>query len=79
MKVGKNSIFTLNGEYKDIIKGGKQASIIFKKAEGEEGEYIINAKKLAIDSDGLVKFDGEKGDAIKSNLVILIKKVKGKF
>ena len=54
IKVGQNStvlfenkdIFTLNGECKDIIKGGKQASIIFKKSEGEEEEqYIINAKK----------------------------------
>ena len=78
IKVGQNStvsienqdILTLNGECKSIIKGGKQASIVFEKAEGE---YIINAKKTAIESDGLLQFDGgkftiesENGDAIKS-------------
>ena len=78
IKVGQNStvsienndILTLNGKCKSIIKGGKQASIIFEKAEGE---YIINAKKTAIESDGLLQFDGgkftiksENGDAIKA-------------
>ena len=79
IKVGQNStvsfenkdILTLNGECKSIIKGGKQASLIFKK---DEGEYIINAKKTGIDVDGLLQFDGgkftiksENGDAIRSN------------
>ena len=78
IKVGQNStvsienqdILTLKGECKSIIKGGKQASIVFEKGEGE---YIINAKKTAIESDGLLQFDGgkftiksENGDAIKS-------------
>ena len=95
IKVGQNStvlfenkdIFTLNGECKEIIKGGKQASIIFKKPEGEEeGEYRINAKKTAIDSDGLIQFDGgiftiksEKGDAIKSQPSDSDKESKGKI
>lgn len=68
--IENNDIFTLNGECKRVIKGGKQASITFGKAEGE---YIINTKKTAIESDGLLQFDGgvytiksEKGDAIKS-------------
>ena len=78
IKVGSNStvsienqdILTLNGECKSIIRGGKQASIVFKKGEGE---YIINAKKTAIESDGLLQFNGgkftitsENGDAIRS-------------
>ena len=78
IKVGQNStvsienqdILTLNGVCKSIIKGGKQASIIFEKAEGE---YIIKTRKTAIESDGLLQFDGgkftitsENGDAIKS-------------
>ena len=78
IKVGQNStvsienqdILTLNGGCKSIIKGGKQASIVFEKGEGE---YIINAQKTAIESDGLLQFDGgkftiksENGDAIKS-------------
>ena len=78
IKVGQNStvsienqdILTLNGVCKSIIKGGKQASIIFEKAEGE---YIIKTRKTAIESDGLLQFNGgkftitsENGDAIKS-------------
>ncbi len=78
IKVGQNStlsienqdIFILKGECKSIIKGGKQASIVFEKSQGE---YIINAKKTAIECDGLLQFDGgkftvksENGDAIKS-------------
>ena len=78
IKVGQNSsvsienqdVLTLKGECKSIIKGGKQASIVFEKAEGE---YIINTRKTAIESDGLLQFNGgkftitsENGDAIKS-------------
>ena len=65
-----NDIFKMNGDCKYIIKGGSQTSIIFKKSSRE---YIINARKTAIDSDGLLEFNGglfniysEKGDAIKS-------------
>ena len=76
--IGQNStayirneeIFTLKWECKSIIKGGKQTSIIF---ENSEGDYIINAKNTAIESDGLLEFNGwifninsENGDAIKS-------------
>ena len=64
-------IFELNGECKDAIKGGSGSKIIFEKANGE---YIINSKKAAIDSDGFLEFSGgkftiesEKGDAIKSS------------
>ena len=60
----------MNGDCKYIIKGGIQTSIIFQKSSGE---YIINARKTAIESDGLLEFNGsifiissEKGDAIKS-------------
>ena len=78
IKVGQNStvsienkdVLTLKGECKSIIKGGKQASIIFEKAEGE---YIIKTRKTAIESDGLLQFDGgkftiksENGDAIRA-------------
>ena len=77
IKVKKNSIvsfknddiFTLEGKCKNIIKGVSNASIIFKG----KGEYIINARKTAIDSDGLLEFNGgtfviesEDGDAIRS-------------
>ena len=70
LSIENNGILTLNGQCKSIIKGGKQASIVFEKAEGE---YIINARKTAIESDSLLQFDGgkftirsENGDAIKS-------------
>ena len=63
--------FKLNGECKNVIKGGAQASIIFGSSNGE---YTINANKTAIASDGLLKFNGGKfilttktGDAIKSS------------
>ena len=79
VKIKKNSIvlfenhdvFTLYGECKNIIRGGSQVSIIFEKSIGE---YIINANKAAISSDGLLEFNGGKfiivsdfGDAIKSS------------
>jgi len=61
---------TLNGICKNIIKGGSQTSLVFKKSEGE---YIINANKTGISSDGSLEFDGgvftivsEYGDGIKS-------------
>jgi len=78
IKVKKSSIvyfenrdtFTLNGLCKNIIKGGSQTSLIFKKSNGE---YIINANKTGISSDGSLEFDGgvfaivsEYGDGIKS-------------
>ena len=49
--IGNNDVFTLNGECRDVIKGGEQTSIIFEKTSGE---YIINSKKTAIESDGLL-------------------------
>ena len=49
--------FKLNGEYKNIIKGGAQATIIFPSSNGE---YIIIGNKTAIASDGLLKFNGGK-------------------
>ena len=65
------NIFELNGNCRDAIKGGKGAKIIFVKSDGE---YIINSQKAAIDSEGLIEFNGgkftiksEKGDAIKSS------------
>ena len=65
-----NGIFNFYGECKNIIRGGSQVSIIFEKSDGE---YIINANKTAISSDGLLEFNGgeftiisEYGDAIKS-------------
>ena len=79
VKIKKNSIvsfenydvFTLYGECKNIIRGGSQVSITFEKSIGE---YIINAYKAAISSDGLLEFNGGKftiisdfGDAIKSS------------
>ena len=79
VKINKKSIvtfkneqtFELNGDCRDAIKGGKEAKIIFVKSDGE---YIINSKKAAIDSEGLIEFNGgkftiksEKGDAIKSS------------
>ena len=77
VKVKKNSIvsfknddtFILEGHCKNIIKGVSNARIIFKG----RGEYKIIAKKTAIDSDGLLEFNGgtftiesEEGDAIRS-------------
>ena len=79
VKINKNSIvsfenydiFTLYGKCKNIIRGGSQVSITFEKSIGE---YIINANKAAISSDGLLEFNGGKftivsefGDAIKSS------------
>ena len=78
IKIKKNSIVSfqnegtliLNGKCKYIIKGGPQSSIIFKKSSGD---YKITASKTAIESDGLLEFNGgyfdiesTKGDAIKS-------------
>ena len=64
-------LFTLNGICKNIIKGGEQVSLIF---ENSNGEYIINANKTAISSDGSLEFNLGKytiiskyGDAIKSS------------
>ena len=64
-------LFTLNGVCKNIIKGGEQVSLIF---ENSNGEYIINANKTAISSDGSLEFNLGKytiiskfGDAIKSS------------
>ena len=61
---------TLNGVCKNIIKGGSQTSLVFKKSDGE---YIINANKTGISSDGSLEFNGgvftivsEYGDGIKS-------------
>ena len=66
-----NDIFKMNGDCNHIIKGGSQTSIIFQKSSGE---YIINARKTGIESDGLLEFNGgifiissENGDAIKSS------------
>ena len=78
IKVKRNSVVSfqnegilkLNGECKHIIKGGPESSIIFKKSYGE---YLIRALKTAIESDGLLEFNGgvfdiesTDGDAIKS-------------
>ena len=64
-------LFTLNGNCKNIIKGGEEASIIF---ENSNGEYKITANKTAISSDGYLEFNLGKytiiskyGDAIKSS------------
>ena len=64
-------LFTLNGECKNIIKGGAEASIIF---ENSNGEYKITAKNTGIASDGYLEFNlgkytiiSKEGDAIKSN------------
>ena len=61
----------MNGICKDAIKGGSKTTLIF---EVSNGEYIINSRKVAIDSDGLLEFKGgkftiesERGDAIKSS------------
>ena len=77
IKIKKNSeliienqnFFYLNGYCKNIIKGGDQVSIKF---ENSNGEYIINANKTAIATDGYLEFNGGKftidamgGDAIK--------------
>ena len=64
-------LFTLNGECKNIIKGGAEASIIF---ENSNGEYKITAKNTGIASDGYLEFNlgkytiiSKEGDAIKYN------------
>ena len=61
---------TLNGICKNIIKGGSQTSLVFKKSNGE---YIINANKTGISSDGSLEFNGgvytivsDYGEGIKS-------------
>ena len=63
-------LFTLNGNCKNIIKGGEEASIIF---ENSNGEYKITANKTGISSDGSLEFNlgtytiiSKYGDAIKS-------------
>ena len=63
-------VFTLNGNCKNIIKGGEEASIIF---ENSNGEYKITANKTGISSDGSLEFNlgtytiiSKYGDAIKS-------------
>ena len=65
-----NDVLTLNGICKNVIKGGKETSVIFEKSNGE---YIINANKTGISSDGTLEFNfakyniiSENGDAIKS-------------
>ena len=64
-------LFTLNGNCKNIIKGGEEVSIIF---ENSNGEYKITANKTAISSDGYLEFNlgtytiiSKYGDAIKSS------------
>ena len=64
-------LFSLYGECKNIIKGGEEASIIFKNSNGE---YKLTAFKNAIASDGYLEFNlgtytiiSKNGDAIKSN------------
>jgi hypothetical protein len=79
IKVKRNSIvhfennesFQLFGECNNIIRGVDNVKLIFEKSEGE---YIINARKNAISSDGSIDFKGgifnvysEYGDAIKSS------------
>ena len=63
--------FKLNGNCKNVIKGGEQTSITF---DSSNGEYTINGNKNGISSDGLLTFNGgiftikaETGDAIKSS------------
>ena len=63
-------LFTLNGNCKNIIKGGEETSIIF---ENSNGEYKITANNTAISSDGYLEFNlgtytiiSKYGDAIKS-------------
>ena len=63
-------LFTLNGNCKNIIKGGEEASIIFQNSNGE---YKITANKTGISSDGYLEFNlgtytiiSKFGDAIKS-------------
>ena len=64
-------LFTLNGNCKNVIKGGEEASIIFLSSNGE---YKITAEKTAISSDGSLEFNlgkytiiSKNGDAIKSS------------
>ena len=66
-----NGVFKLFGNCKNNIRGLAQTSVIFDKSDGE---YIINANKTAINSDGSLQFDGglftiesEYGDAVKSS------------
>ena len=63
-------ILILNGVCKNIIRGGSQTSLVFKKINGE---YIINANKTGISSDSSLEFNGgvftivsNNGDGIKS-------------
>ena len=63
--------FTLNGNCKNVIKGGVKTSIIF---ENSNGEYNINAYQNGIASDDYLKFNGgiftiitKTGDGIKSS------------
>ena len=79
IKVKKNSQvtfsnqndFTLNGNCKNVIKGGAKSSIIF---DSSNGVYTVNAYQNGISSDDYLKFNGGKfvvttktGDAIKSS------------
>ena len=79
IKVKKNSQitfsnqkdFTLNGNCKNVIKGGVKSSIIF---DSSNGLYTVNAYQNGISSDDYLKFNGGKfvvitktGDAIKSS------------
>ena len=79
IKVKKNSQitisnqkdFTLNGNCKNVIKGGVKSSIIF---DSSNGLYTINAYQNGISSDDYLKFNAGKfivttktGDAIKSS------------
>ena len=64
-------IFEMNGECRDVIKGGSETKVIFEQSNGV---YKIHSQKSAIDSDGLLEFKGgifkiesENGDAIKSS------------
>ena len=65
-----NEVFQLYGDCKNVIKGVDNVNLIFEKSEGE---YIINANKTVISSDGSIEFKGgmfnilsNYGDAIKS-------------
>ena len=77
IKIKKNSIvhiqnkgtLTLYGECKNIIKGGRNTTVIFDESDGE---CKIESNKTAIDVDGQLEFNGGKfkiisqSDAIKS-------------
>ena len=79
IKVKKNSQITLsnqkdfilNGNCKNVIKGGAKSSIIF---DSSNGVYTVNAYQNGISSDDYLKFNGgqfvvttKTGDAIKSS------------